>query len=539
MIGRRKIQTDMFDVGNVFPYSPDPKSYYGQLAKVSDKLFVDDDFAASYSDHSGRPSVPPSLLALVLIMQAREQISDEEAIRRTTCDLDWAVVLRRQVGVPLCAKSTLQCFRAQLLVNDRLNAFLVTSLKHARDKGLLKGQHLKQAVDTKPIFGRGAVEDTFNLIGHAMSNLLRAMAAQSGRTTAQLIAEYDLPKLAAPSVKGAVDIDWSDESARNGALTGLVADARKLIGLADGGNPKIKVAAGLLEQILLQDVVESKKDDGSGDAEASAGCSNPTGVRIKQGTAKGRVPSVTDPEQRHGRKSASNRFTGHKASVSTDVGTGLILAADVIPGDAADATQVLELTEQAEANSSCQIVETLADCAYGSGAVRQQFADAGRELTAKVAAEPARELYPKSKFTIELPESGQSLELTKITCPAGHVSDRLTPDGKGGVTFYFDEHCTGCPLRTACTTSTIGRSVHIHAQESLIQTARAFQATPGGRAKLRERIIVENSLARLGRLGVGQSRFIGRTKTRIQLVLAATVANLRRTWNWEAALQPV
>jgi transposase len=525
MIGRRKIQTDMFDVGNVFPYSPDPKSYYGQMAKVSDKLFVDDDFAALYSDHSGRPSVPPSLLALVLIMQAREQISDEEAIRRTTCDLDWAVVLRRQVGVPLCAKSTLQCFRAQLMVNDRLNAFLVTSLKHAREKGLLKGQHLKQAVDTKPIFGRGAVEDTFNLIGHAMSSLLRAMAGQSGRTTAQLIAEYDVPKLAAPSVKGAVDIDWSDETARNGALTGLVADARKLIGLADGGNPKIKEAAGLLEQILLQDVVE--KDDGSG------------GARIKQGTAKGRVPSVTDPEQRHGRKSASHRFTGHKASVSTDVGTGLILAADVIPGDAADATQVLALTEQAEANSACQIIETLADCAYGSGAIRQQFADAGRELTAKVAAEPARDLYPKSKFKIELPESGQSLELTKVTCPAGHVSDRLAPDGNGGVTFYFDEHCTGCPLRTACTTSTIGRSVHIHAQESLIQTARAFQATAAGRAKLRERIIVENSLARLGQLGIGQSRFMGRTKTRIQLVLAATVANLRRTWNWEAALQPI
>jgi hypothetical protein len=526
MIGRRKIQTDMYDVGNVFPYSPNPKSYYGQLATVSDRLFNDDDFAALYSDHIGRPSVPPSLLALVLIMQAREQISDDEAIRRTTCDLDWAVVLRRQVGTALCAKSSLQRFRAQLLVNDRLNAFLATSLKHAREKGLLKGQHLKQAVDTKPIFGRGAVEDTYNLIGHAMSSLLRMMAVQSGCTTSQLIAQFDLPKLAAPSVKGTMDIDWSDEAARNGALSALVDDARRLLNLADGSDPKVKSSAALLEQILLQDVVESKKDDGSADA------------RLTKGTAKGRVPSVTDPEQRHGRKSASHRFSGHKASVCADVDTGLILAVDVIAGDAADATDVLELTQQAESNSDSNIVETLADCAYGSGVTRQQFADAGRNLIAKVAAEPVRDTFTKSQFTTELPEAGSSLEQTRVTCPAGHVADRLTLDKKGGATFYFDEYCGDCRLRAACTKSMIGRSLHIHAQERLIQAARSFQASEEGRTKLRDRVVVENALARLARLGIGQARYTGRTKTRFQLVMAATVANLRRTWNWEAAPKP-
>lgn len=519
MIGRRKTQTDLYDVGNIFPYSPDPKSYYGQLAKVSDKLFSDDDFIALYSDHVGRPSVPPSLLALVLIMQAREQVSDEEAIRRTTCDLDWAVVLRRQVGVPLCAKSTMQYFRAQLMVNGKLNDFLVASLRHARQQGLLKGQQLKQAVDTKPIFGRGAVEDTYNLLGHAMTMLLRAMSASSGRQPNDLIAEHDLPKLAAPSVKGAMDIDWSDEAARNGALTDLVADARKLIGVADGADPNVKKAAGLLEQILLQDVVETKKDDGS------------TNAQIKKGTDKGRVPSVTDPEQRHGRKSASKRFTGHKASVSADVETGLILAADVIAGDAPDATGVLELTEQAEANSGAAVTQTLADCAYGGGAHRQEFADAGRELVAKVPGEPARSVFGKSAFEIDLPEPRRSLEQTRVTCPAGHVAGMLSPDSKGGVTFYFDEHCAGCPLRDGCTKSKSGRSLHIHAQERLIQAARAFQATADGRAKLRERLVVENSLARLGRLGIGQARYCGRAMTRFQLVMAATVANLRRIWN--------
>lgn len=519
MIGRRKADADLFDVGNVFPYSPNPNSYYGQLAKVSDKLFVDDDFAALYAEHMGRPSVPPSLLALVLIMQAREQISDDEAIRRTTCDLDWAVVLRRRAGEALCAKSTMQQFRAQLMVNEHLNFFLKRSLREARDRGLLKGQHLKQAVDTKPIFGRGAVEDTYNLIGHGMSSLLKTMAVRTGTTAAQLIVKHDLPRLAAPSVKGAMDIDWSDESARIGALTALASDARKLLSLADGSDPAVKKAANLLEQILLQDVVETKKDDGSSQA------------HIKEGTVRGRVPSVTDPEQRHGRKSASKRFTGHKASVSADVETGLILAADVLAGDAPDATDVLELTEQAEANTEAAVILTLADCAYGSGATRQEFEDAGRELLAKVPAQSARDKFPKSAFGIELPEPGQSLECTRVTCPAGHLSEFVAPDSKGGVIFYFDQHCHGCPLRAQCTSSAYGRSVHIHAQERLIQAARRLQATAEGRSRLRERLVVENSLARLGRLGIGKSRFIGRAMTRFQLVMAATVANLRLVWN--------
>ena len=98
MIGKRKTETTLFDVGNVWPFAPKPDSFHGQLARVSDKLFLDDDFAALYSQHRGRPSTPPSLLALVLLLQNYENISDDEAIERTACDLRWAAVLRRHAG---------------------------------------------------------------------------------------------------------------------------------------------------------------------------------------------------------------------------------------------------------------------------------------------------------------------------------------------------------------------------------------------------------------------------------------------------------
>jgi hypothetical protein len=521
MIGKRKTEVTLFDVGNVWPFAPNPKSYHGQLAAVSDKLFLDDDFALLYHDRRGRPSTPPSLLALVLLMQSYEGISDEEAIEHTACDLRWAAVLRRHAGTYLCAKSTLQLFRAHLLLHEAHRIMLQRSLSEARKKGLLRGQHLAAAVDTKPILGRGAVEDTYNLLATAMVQLSRAIAQDRKETLSVFLMRHGFNRLSEPSIKGSFDIDWSDEAARDAVLSELVADARRLMAMADGSNPRIKKAAELLEQLLLQDVAEEPSDKGRPLA------------RLKKGTARGRIPSATDPEQRHGRKSKSKLFIGSKASVAVDVETGLVLATDVLAGDAPDATGVLPLVEQAQINSKAVIDETLGDCAYGDGATRQDFSDAGKQLVSKVPKSLGNgKMFPKTAFRIELPVEGQSLELTKVTCPGGAVANRLTPDADGGLTVYFDDFCSGCSLRSQCTQSAYGRSVHIHAQERLLQAARELQATPDGRAKLRRRIIVENSLARLSHLGIGQARYVGRVKTAFQLAIAATVANLRRTWNW-------
>jgi hypothetical protein len=528
MIGRRSSEASLFDVGNVFSYRPDPRSFFGQLAAVSDRLFDDDQFAAFYSRETGRPSVPPSQLALVLLLQNYSQVSDEEAIRRTKCDLDWAAVLRRLAGEPLCAKSTLCLFRAHLVLHEEFRTLLQQSLAVARKAGLLKGQHLKSVADTKPILGRGAVQDTYNLLATGMVQLARAIARSKGEKPDAFLADHGFDRLTGKSVKGCADIDWSDEQQRSRFLTELVGDAHRLMELANGSEPQIKRSAELLEQLLLQDIAEDTvPDDGDGNAGRRL-------ARIKRGVTKGRIPSVTDPEQRHGRKSASKRFTGSKASIAADVHTGLILATEVLAADDPDATGILELIRQAETNSGSAVTETIADCAYGSGPTRQAFEEAGRELIAKVPAAPTGPLFPKSAFRIELPAAAESLEHTTVTCPGGAVANMVAGDGMGGVTFYFDEHCAGCALRALCTNSVHGRSVHIHAQERLIQAARHLQSTQDGRAKLRTRLAAENALARLGHLGIGQARYFGRSMTCYQLTMAATIANLRRTWNWKA-----
>jgi hypothetical protein len=519
MLGKRKAQRDLFDVGNVFPVALDPQSFHGQLARAADRLFADADFAAFYADRLGRPSAPPSLLALLTLLQHESGCSDAEAIARSAFDLRWAAVLRKAAGEPLCAKSTFQLFRAHLVLHDGVRTLFEQSLAEARRAGLLQGGALRVALDTKPILGRGAVEDTYNLLATGIQQLIRALAAVARQPPEAWAPAHDLGRYFGPSLKGSADLDWSDPAARNEFLAEIVTDARRLLrltgaALAEDGPLAVREAAVLLEQLLLQDVVETS--DGEGGRKAA----------IKAGTAPERIPSATDPEQRHGRKSQSKRFTGHKASVAVDVDSQLILDAQVLSGTAGDATGALAQVERVEATTGQTVAQSLGDCAYGSGETRQAFAAAGRDLVAKVPQESNNQgLFPKRAFVLDL-------ERETVTCPGGQTTTRFTQDKAGGKTFHFGRLCQDCPLRAHCTTATGGRTLQVHPQEALLQAARAAQETPAGRERLRERVVVEHRLARLGQLGVGQARYRGRQKTRFQLLVLATVANLRWTWNW-------
>ena len=241
--------------------------------------------------------------------------------------------------------------------------------------------------------------------------------------------------------------------------------------------------------------------------------------------------SVHDPEMRHGHKSSSRRFDGHKAAIVVDTDSQLITAVEVLPGNAPDNLGTLELVEQSEANTGVPVEEAMGDAAYGDGDTRQAFADAGRTLIARVPGRPNRAHFPKEDFRIDL-------ETGACTCPAGNITRTLLPAGRGRdsagrvyrrVAFRFDAAvCGACPLRPQCLAAKpgTGRTVRLHPQEALLQQARALQQSEAFAEYRKRRVVVEHRLARLVQLGIRQSRYFGRIKTRFQLFLAATVANL-------------
>ena len=186
------------------------------------------------------------------------------------------------------AKSTLQLFRARLILHDRAREVFERSLRFARETGYLRGRRMKVALDTTYILGRGAVKDTYNLLADGIVKLMGALSELEGSDPAEWATANEYQRYIGSSVKGAACIDWDDRSARAALLGEIVGDADRLLelsrraqGLLDEDSSErraIAEASELLGQLLLQDV--ERTDDV---------------VSLKRGVSRDRMVSVHDP----------------------------------------------------------------------------------------------------------------------------------------------------------------------------------------------------------------------------------------------------
>src|SRR3954447_3530074 len=129
MLGKRSAQRGLFEADTLYADFVGRDTFYGWLATQRGELFPDEVFLGLYIDGWGRPSVPPSLLATALVLQTYDGVSDDEATRRATYDLQWKVALGVEVNVRPFANSTLQEFRAKLIVHDQTRAIFQRSLE--------------------------------------------------------------------------------------------------------------------------------------------------------------------------------------------------------------------------------------------------------------------------------------------------------------------------------------------------------------------------------------------------------------------------
>jgi hypothetical protein len=534
LVGHVDPQRNLYTCDNQYLKFVGEDTFYGFLARHEPELFRDDDFSSLYTMNNGRTSVPPSILAKALLLQSHDRVSDEEAADRARFDIRWKVALGIGIDDAPFVKSTLQSFHARLVLHQKEQAIFQRSIDAAKGSGLLASRKLKVALDTTPIFGKGAVKDTYNLLADGIRQLVRTLALLSGQAPEAWAREHDLSRYYGTSIKGEAEIDWDNKAARQAFLDGIVVDAERLLKEAErvraecqpdsAESVRIDEAAGLLKQLLAQDVERNTEGQ----------------TVLKDGVAKDRVPSVTDPEMRHGRKSASGKFTGHKGAIAVDTESGVITAADVLPGNAPDNSDAMTLVEETSRNTGCEVAKVIGDCAYGDGATRREFKKRGCELVVKVPRGGRPGYFAKGDFKIDL-------EHDCVTCPAGQTTrkwqwKRVRTGARGECVavkqFEFAaEQCRGCVHYRQCVQSKLGkgRSVVLHPEEGLLQEARAYQETAAFREDTRLRQTVEHRLARLVQLGIRQARYFGRAKTKWQLLLAAAVANLVLVAAWASA----
>src|SRR4051812_22273802 len=240
MLGKRGSQRGLFEADTAYGAFVGRDSFYGWLASQRGELFRDEQFAGLYVHDNGRPSVPPSLLAVALVLQTYDGVSDDEAKQRADYDLRWKVALGVELDARPFAKSTLQEFRAQLIVHEEQAAIFQTSLELAKLSGKFRTKtgerrKLKVALDTTNILGRGAVKDTYNLLGDGIVKLARVLAKLAGQPLAAWAEAQGYGRyVGQTSLKGTAEIDWSSPTERRRFLAEIVADADRLLAEARG-----------------------------------------------------------------------------------------------------------------------------------------------------------------------------------------------------------------------------------------------------------------------------------------------------------------
>ena len=138
------------------------------------------ELAELYADSAkGQPPVAPAQLALALIVQAYTGASDDEVIEATVMDRRWQLVLDcLDAEQPPFSKGTLFNFRTRLLQANLDRRLVEATVALASSPAA--GRQLRAALDSSPLWGAGRVEDTFNLMGHALRKALGVIAASRG-----------------------------------------------------------------------------------------------------------------------------------------------------------------------------------------------------------------------------------------------------------------------------------------------------------------------------------------------------------------------
>jgi IS5 family transposase len=464
------------------------------LAEHRQRLFPDELFADLFGSGRGRPSVPPDVIATVLVLRALEGLSDRDAIGQLRMSISWKVAAGRSLADEGFHPTVLTLWRNKLRASDRPQRIFDAVREVVDATNILVGK-TRRALDSTVLDDAVTRQDAIMQLVAQIRRVRRLVpAAKALRLVAH---DYD-------NDPGKPACAWNDRADIDRVVTELVNDARTILTALDGAelDDVQAEAVGLLALVAGQDV-EPGDSDGT--------------WRIAPVTRPDRMVSVHDPESRHVHKTNHNYRDGFKAHVGVEPDTGLITACELTAGNVGDAQAAPGLLV-----GETEPVEVLADSAYGSGEFRHHLAGHGHTATIKPI--PLSAKIPGG-FTID--DFTIDTTARTVTCPNG-----LTVNINRTGSAVFGARCHRCPLRQLCTTAIRGKQVKVHHHHDLLAAARAHALTPEFTEPYRKhRPMVERSIAWLIRRGGRKVRYRGIARNRIGLAHRCAAVNLQRLIN--------
>ena len=508
MLGTESTQTHLSATESFCASLLEPGSIYHFLSQHRRDIFADAKFAHLYPSGTGRPSIPASRIASVLVLQALEGLSDREALDQVRYNLRWKLALGLDLEDTGFDPTVLTYWRNRIK-NSSTPKLIFDLAREIVDETKILNRHTKRVLDSTVLVDAVVTQDTMSQLVAQIKRTQKLIPALRG---VPLSKEIDYTRVK-PS------IDYSNQDQVNETLSILVCDANALINrarelgyLADDEGEALDCplddqqlgALGLLGVVANQDV--ELIDEASGT------------YRLRHGVAKDRVVSTVDPESRHVHKSRKNYHDGYKGHIAICADTEIITAATLTKGNVSDAEAAKELLGQEP-----EPVTVYGDSGYSSMDLSAHLKDKGhhelikpRPLTKAVPGGYSIDDFIVNEATAETP--------AHVTCPAKHT---VTISAKGRAS--FTKYCNTCPLKDLCTRSKRGRVMTFVPNHSYARAQRANFANEEIKASYKAtRPSVERIHAQMKRkLNGSKLRYRGVDKNTMHYLLLGTVWNLK------------
>ncbi len=505
MQGAERADRELLDAHALVGHLVPAGSMFAFLAEHRQNMFPDGEFEDLFPSGKGRPSIPASVMASILVLQTLHDLSDRETADAARCDLRWKVATGMSLDHQGFDPSTLVYWRKRLAKSTRPHRINEAVRRVVEETGIVRGRR-KRAVDSTILADAVATQDTITQLIAAIRRVGRVVPG-AAEAIAAVCTGHDYRRPGKPV------IDWDEPGAKDALVSALVNDANALLAAfaaldQDTTEESVRSALALLALVAGQDVEPAEGSDGTDGR-----------WRIARKVAPNRVVSTVDPDARHTRKSPEARRDGYRAHVAAEPETGIITGEELTKAAGSENSDpAVAQTFLAAEDESC---EWYGDSAYGTGDLRGAINDAGDEavIKPKPLAAPVEGGFTVDDFTVDE-------QLGTVTCPAGDTR----PISQTRVA-TFGALCRDCPLRERCTTSKTGRKIVLHQRDDLLRQARRdWAAKPELREKYRRyRPNVERVISQIASLGGRRLklRYRGTTKNNAWLTRRTAALNLR------------
>jgi transposase len=501
-------------------------------------IFQDEDFAALFPA-CGQPGLPPWRLALVTLMQFRENLADRQAAEAVRARIDWKYLLSLELTDPGFDFSVLSEFRDRLLAGSAEERLLDTLLERCRVLGLLKARG-PQRMDSTHVLAAIRVLSRLELVAETLRAALN-----------------DLATVAPDWLQGLAPREWYErygkriedsrlpraKAAREAYAQTVGEDGFRVLDAVDA--PEAPEAVRTLPSLATLRRTWQRHYERTAPTRTAPRKRPAPRVRFKANrdvprAAEG-IASPYDPDARY-RHKRDTQWTGYMVHVSdtcAPTAPHLITQVHTTAATVHEAPCTAPI-QRALVQKDLAPAEHLVDAAYISAALLVQSQDEyGITIRGPTRPSPGWQAQVEGAYTVEHFEvdwAHQRVRCPQGTWPAAWWEHGAQMSSRRIFVECAREDCQGCPAWALCTRAQQrGRRVGlpVRAQYEAAQAARAWVGSEEGKQRYQQRAGVEGTLSQGVRgFGLRGARYRGLKKTHLQQVATAAAINVDRLVAW-------